>query len=245
MEIKRDNYVYDNVIEVEDESSIASRKFLAGVFSWMFVALSISGLVAYLFATNQALHDLVVNPETHRVTCLGLLAIFSPIVFQMVMSFGYNRLSYLTLSALFISYASIMGISLGIILLAFTTSSVLSIFLSAAAIFVIMAAAGYYTHQDLTGLGSILSMIFIGAFVASIINWFIGSAQVDYILSFVFVAVLIGLTAYYMQTLKRIGAGVEYGIASTKKLALMGAFTLYILFINLFIMLLNLFGRRK
>jgi len=244
MEVKRDDYVYDNVIQVEDEASIASRRFLGGVFTWMFVALGVSALVAYLFGTNEALREVVINPVT-GLTGLGYLAIFAPLIFQLVMRFGYNKLSYPALATLFVAYSATMGISLGIIVLAYTATSVFGVFVTASIVFAVMAAAGYYTHQDLTGLGSILSILFVGVFVAFMVNWFIGSAQLDYILSFAFVAILVGLTAYYMQMLKRIGAGVEYGTASASKLALMGAFTLYILFINLFLMLLRLFGRRR
>ncbi len=243
MEIKRDNYVYDNVIEVEDEGVIASRKFLAGVFSWMFVALLLSAVTAYLFDTNNSLFQLIVTPT--GLTGFGYLMIFAPLIFRLVANFGYNRLSYSTLAVLFVGYAISIGVSLSIIFLAYTAASFFSVFITAAVVFAVMAAAGYYTHQDLTKLGSILSVLFIGVFVGFMINWFMGSEQLDYILSFVFVAILVGLTAYYMQLLKRIGAGVEYGEASGKKLALMGAFTLYILFINLFLMLLRLFGRRR
>jgi len=112
-------------------------------------------------------------------------------------------------------------------------------------LFGIMAIAGYTTNTDLSKMGSILYMIFIGAFVASLVNFFIGSSELQYILSFVFVAVLIGLTAYYIQMLKRIGAGIEFGSDSGKKLVIIGAFVLYTTFINLFMSMLRLFGRRR
>ena len=88
-------------------------------------------------------------------------------------------------------------------------------------------------------------MIFIGAFVVSLVNFFLGSAQLSYILSFVFVALMVGLTAFYMQMLKRIGAGLEYGSAESKKLVIIGAYVLYTTFINLFMSMLRLFGSRR
>jgi hypothetical protein len=108
-----------------------------------------------------------------------------------------------------------------------------------------MAVAGYRTQMDLTKFGSILWMIFIGAIVVSVVNFFVGSSQLEYIISFIFVALMIGLTAYYMQMLKRIGAGIEYGSAESKKLVIIGAFVLYTTFINLFISMLRIFGRRR
>jgi hypothetical protein len=109
-----------------------------------------------------------------------------------------------------------------------------------------MAIAGYTTKMDLTKFGSILTMIFFGAFAVGLINFFMHSESMSYILSFVFVALMIGLTAYYLQALKRIGAGIEYDSAEgKKKLVLIGAYVLYTTFINLFVSMLRIFGRRN
>jgi FtsH-binding integral membrane protein len=131
---------------------------------------------------------------------------------------------------------------LGII---YTGSSIFGVFLSSAVVFGIMAIAGYTTSMDLSKFGSILIMIFFGTFAVALVNFFLHSAQLDYIISFVFMALMIGLTAYYMQMLKRIGAGIEYGSAESKKLVLIGAFVLYTTFINLFTSMLRIFGRRN
>jgi FtsH-binding integral membrane protein len=146
---------------------------------------------------------------------------------------------------LFITYAVTIGISLSIVGLIYTASSIFGVFLSSAVVFGIMAIAGYTTHMDLTKFGAILTMIFFAAFAVSLVNFFLGSAQLQYLLSFVFVALMIGLTAYYMQMLKRIGAGIEYGTESSKKLVIIGAFVLYTTFINLFMSMLRIFGRRR
>lgn len=146
---------------------------------------------------------------------------------------------------LFIAYAVAIGISLSILGLIYTSSSLLSVFITASLVFGVMAVAGYVTKTDLSTFGSILIMIFIGAFIASLVNFFIASEQFDYILSYVFVALMVGLTAYYMQMLKRIGEGIEFGTAESKKLVIIGAFVLYTTFINLFISLLRIFGRRR
>lgn len=242
MEFKESKYNYDNVIEVQDQSEVASRRFMAGVFSWMFVALGVSAVTVYLFL-NMGLLNLVVGPT--GFTGFGYFAVFSPLAFSLVMQFGYNRISYPVLVLLFVAYATLIGISLSIIFLIYTAASIFGVFITASVTFGIMAIAGYTTKMDLTRFGSIMYILFIGIFVASLANFFMHSEQMSYIISYIGIAVFTGLTAYYMQMLKRIGAGVEYGDASSKKLALMGALTLYITLINLFFMILRLFGRRR
>jgi hypothetical protein len=170
---------------------------------------------------------------------------FAPLAFVLLMSFGLNRLSFPLLALIFVLYSAVTGISLSYILLVYTSSSVLGCFISASVLFAVMAIAGYTTETDLTKFGSILMMALVGIIIASVVNFFLGSSQLDYIISFIGVALFIGLTAYDMQRLKRIAAGIEYGDASANKMVIMGALTLYLDFINLFIMLLRLFGGRK
>jgi uncharacterized protein len=234
---------YTNVIQIDDADS--SRKYLAKVFTWMFVALGISAFTAFEVYLNTSLMDLIVSPVTHGFTGLGYVAIFAPVVFSFVISFGFNRISYPALLFLFIAYSVTIGVSLSVIGLIYTASSIFGVFLSSALIFAVMAIAGYTTHMDLSKFGSILIMLFFGAFAVSLVNFFLGSAQLQYIISFVFVAIMIGLTAYYMQMLKRIGAGIEFGTDESKKLVLIGAFVLYTTFINLFMSMLRIFGSRK
>jgi FtsH-binding integral membrane protein len=243
MENNKPDYVYDNVMQINDAD--ASRKFLANVFMWMFVALGISALVAYSFDTNEGLAQIVRDPATGGPTGLGMLAIFSPLAFVLIMRFGFNRLSYPILALVFIAYAAITGISLSIILAIYTTSSVLGVFLTTSVVFGIMAIAGYTTRVDLTKFGSILIMFLIGIVVASLVNMFLHSTGLQMLISYIGVAVFVGLTAYDVQKLKNIGAGLEYGDASASKMALMGGLTLYLDFINLFLFLLRLFGRRR
>ena len=244
MESNNPNYTYDSVVQLDD-SETASRKYLAKVFAWMFVALGISAFVAFEFYLNNSLMRLIVDPAVGGFTGLGYVALFAPLAFSLVISFGFNRISYPVMLFLFIAYAATIGITLSILGLAYTASSIFTVFLSAALVFGIMAVAGYRTTMDLTKFGSILFMIFIGAFAVGLVNFFMHSAQLDYIISFVFVAVMVGLTAYYMQMLKRIGAGIEYGSDSSKKLVIIGAFVLYTTFINLFMSMLRIFGRRR
>lgn len=244
MENNTSNYVYNNVTQLDD-SETASRRYLASVFLWMFVALGVSAFVAFEFYLNANLMQLIINPVVGGLTTLGYVALFSPLAFSLVISFGFNRISYPVMLFLFLAYAVTIGITLSILGLIYTSGSIFGVFLSAALVFAVMAIAGYKTRTDLTSFGSIMYMIFIGAFIVGLVNFFIGSAQISYLISFVFVAVMIGLTAYYMQMLKRIGAGIEYGTQESKKLVIIGAFVLYTTFINLFMSMLRIFGSRR
>jgi FtsH-binding integral membrane protein len=243
MENNNPNYAYENVMQITDAD--ASRKFLANVFLWMFVALGVSAICAYLFASDASLYAMLRDPETGRSTGLGTIVMFAPLAFILLISFGFNRLSYGVLAVLFVVYAIVMGVSLSYILQAYEVGSVLGVFITSSLLFGVMAIAGYTTHQDLTKFGSLMIMLLIGIVIASLVNMFLHSSGLNTIISYVGVAVFVGLTAYDVQKLKRIGAGLEYGDASAQKMALMGGLTLYLDFVNLFIMLLRVFGRRR
>jgi FtsH-binding integral membrane protein len=243
MENQNPDYTYQNVVQIEDADQ--SRKFIAGVFSWMFVALGISSIAAYLFANSPALLQLLFDASTRQPTILFYVAMFSPFAFVLIMSFGVNRISYLGLSLLYIAYSAATGVSLSFILLIYTASSVSGVFLTSAVVFGIMAVAGYTTKTDLTKFGALMVMLLIGIIVASVVNIFLHSSGLEMLISYIGVAVFVGLTAYDVQKLKRIGAGLEYGDASARKMALMGGLTLYLDFVNLFLFLLRIFGRRR
>jgi uncharacterized protein len=240
MEINNFNYA-----QSQDQAGSMSKTFIASVFSWMFAALAITTVVSYYFGHSLELLSLLVNVEAGGLTILGYAVMFSPLAFILVMSLGFNKLSYPVLLFLFLLYSAVMGASLSFIFLIYTAGSIYGTFAAAAGMFGLMAVVGYTTKTDLTKFGSIMMMGVFGIVIASIINWFIGSAGLDYIISFIGVLVFTGLTAYDVQKLKRIGAGVEFGTANTSKLVIMGALNLYMDFINLFLFLLRLFGDRK
>lgn len=242
MENNNQNYKYDNVIQIEDNTA---RKFMASVFMWMFVALGISAGVALAFANTPSLLALLFEPTTGTPTGLTYICMFAPLIFVLVMRFGLNSLSYGALAAIYVAYAAVTGMSLSVILLIYTTTSVAAVFITASLLFGLMAVVGYTTNTDLTKFGSLMIMGVIGLIIASVVNWFMHSEQLSYIISFFGVAIFIGLTAYDVQKMKRIAAGLQYGDASAGKLALMGGLSLYLDFVNLFLYLLRLFGRRK
>ncbi len=226
---------------------VRSRSFIANVFMLMFVALGVSAFFAWQFSINDQLLSYLRSP-LGGLTGLGMITMFAPIGFVLIMSFGYRRLSATALMALFLAYAMINGISFSFILLYYTPGSILGCFLSASAMFGVMAFMGYTTHQDLTKFGRIMIMGVIGVFIAMIINFFLHSSGLDYLISIIGVMVFTGLTAYDVQKLKRIGEGLEYddvSIQDTKKISVLGALNLYLDFINIFLFLLSLFGDRR
>lgn len=226
-------------------AQVSVKSFLSNVFTYMAGALAITGLLAYWFGNSATLLSYLVNFETGGMTVLGWGVMLAPLAFVLVMSFAFNRLSSFVLLLLFVVYSAVMGISLSFIFLIYTASSIASTFFITSATFGVMAVVGYTTKQDLTKFGGILFMALIGIIIASVVNWFLGSETLDYVISCIGVLVFTGLTAYDVQKLKRIGSGVEYGTESANKLAIMGALNLYLDFVNLFLMLLRLFGDRR
>jgi len=231
--------------EVQSQVQPVAKTFLSSVFSWMGIALAVSAVTAYVFGTDMSYMQYLLNPETGKLSALGYIVMFAPIGFVLLMGFGFNRLSSTALIALFMVYSVIMGMSLSFIFLAYTAGSIYSVFIASAGMFGLMALVGYTTKTDLTKLGSILFMGLIGIVIAGLVNLFLRSDGMSYIISFLAVIIFTGLTAYDVQKLKNIGAGVEYGTENTAKLSIIGALTLYLDFINLFLALLRLFGGRR
>lgn len=244
----RETYINAEVLQSQTGTKGIAKSFMANVFMWMFAALALSAAFAYMFAANQQWLSYLINYETGKLNMLGWAVMLAPLGFVMLMSFGFARLSAPAITALFLLYAAINGISFSFILLAYTAGSIIGCFLSAAAMFGIMAVMGYTTDKDLTGFGRILTMGLIGVVVAMLINMFMKSDTMGYVISIIGVMVFTGLTAYDVQKLKRIGAGVEFEgteAAGVRKLAVMGALSLYLDFINIFLFLLRLFGGRR
>lgn len=242
----QNNNNFTSAYEQNYNTGALAKTFMSRVFAWMFLALSVTSLVSYLFATSESLLGLIYNLETGSMSILGWVVTFAPLAFVMLMSFKFQSMSRNTMLFLFISFSILMGMSLSSILLVYTQASVFSTFLVTAGVFGIMAVLGYTTKTDLTKFGSILMMALIGIILASIVNFFLGSATMEYVISILGVLIFTGLTAYDVQKLKNIGMSVgPYQGVETDKLAIMGALTLYLDFINLFLFLLRFLGDRK
>jgi FtsH-binding integral membrane protein len=195
-----------------------------------------------LFGTTDLIDS--IYSKTTGMSILGWVVMFAPLAFILAMNFGFNKMSFNTLFIVFLGYAAVMGISLSFIFLAYEFGVITKVFFITAGLFGAMAFIGYTTKTDLTKFGGILTMALIGIIIASVVNMFMGSPFLDYLISCAGVLVFTGLTAYDVQKIKRIGAGVEFGTAEASKLALMGALTLYLDFVNLFMFLLRVFARR-
>jgi len=224
-------------------SASVAKSFMQRVFSWMAIALAITAFVAYYFSSSQALMSALITQQ--GLTGLGWVVMLAPIGFVLLMSFGFHKLSSGTLTLIFGAYAVVMGMSLSFILLAFTAASIYQTFAVTAGMFGLMAFLGYTTKTDLTKFGSLLMMGLIGIILASVVNMFLGSSTLEYIISFLGVVIFTGLAAYDTQKLKRMSAQLEEGSESAKKLTILGALTLYLDFINLFLFLLRFLGDRR
>jgi len=245
--MEQQNYQYHNY-EVLGEDKTLSKRFFGNVFMWMFVALAVSAAAAYFFASTPSFMSYLVAEK--GFTVLGYVTIFAPIGLVLLMGARMQKLSYTSLIGIFLLYSLLTGVMLSFILLIYTAFSIAICFVAACAIFGVMAFMGYTTNVDLSKFGPILMAGVIGLIVVSVINMFLGSPTLDYILGFVGVAIFTALTAYKVQEIKRIGQGLDedgnsIGDEDSKKLAIMGALSLYITFINLFLSLLRLFGDRR
>ncbi|MCB0804216.1 MAG: Bax inhibitor-1/YccA family protein [Bacteroidales bacterium] len=227
------------------ETKDLAKNFIANVFAWMGIALAITAFTAYYFAITPSLIGALINPETGGMTILGWIVMLAPIGFVLAISMGLQKFSVGTLILLYGAFSIIMGASLSFVLLVYTSASIFKTFAVTAGMFGVMSFVGYTTKTDLTKFGSLMFMGLIGIIIASVVNMFLQSGTMDYIISFIGVLVFTGLTAYDVQTLKKIGAGVEYGAEQTRKLVIMGALRLYLDFINLFLFLLRFLGDRR
>jgi FtsH-binding integral membrane protein len=233
----------DGQVGVLNESAL--RTFMAGVFKWMSIALGISALTAYYAGHSPAFFSYMFNMETGKLSGLGYLVTFSPLIFVIGLQAAFNRLSQSALTSLFMLFSVIMGLSLGFIFLVYTEASITSVFITTALMFGGMSVVGYTTKTDLTKFGTFLYMGMWGIVITSVINFFVGSGTVSYLIGFAGVIIFTGMTAYDVQRLKNIGSSAEQGSEMTAKLSILGALHLYITFINLFLSLLRIMGSRK
>lgn len=225
------------------EASIASN-FIRSVYSYMFIAMAISGVIAYAVGTNKALFDQLFMTSDGGTSPVFYVMLFAPIVISMVIQWGFQRLSMPILLALFVAYSASMGSTLSIIFFAYSTQAIAFTFFVTAGAFAGMAVLGYTTKTDLTKFGSLLYMVLIGMILASVLNMFIGSGMMDWMITILGVFVFTGLIAYQMQQLKMVAQSPEFSQETRNKLALIGGMQLYILFVNLFLTLLRLLGNR-
>jgi FtsH-binding integral membrane protein len=229
-----------------DESKPMARTFIANVFSYMFAGLAISGVIAWLVGRDlETFANIFINSTGTGISPLGYVIFFSPLIVSLVMQMAYHRLSFGVILGLFLLYAVLIGLSLSSIFIVYQIGSIVSVFFLSAGIFGVMALAGYFTSIDLTKFGTVMIMIAMGIVAASIMNMFMQSDKMSWIISLVGVVVFPALVAVKLQEIKYMSQNTEYGSEPANKLAVIMGLQLYILFINIFISLLRLMGDRR
>ncbi len=232
----------EKVLRSKPGVEVLVNDFVRSVYNWMGAGLALTGLVAFYVSQSPTMIRLIFgNPILFFVIILAELGLVFAI------SGMVQRMSAGTASALFVLYSGLNGLTLSFIFLAYTRSSIFSTFFICAATFVACSAYGWITKRDLTSLGGFLMMGLIGIIIASLVNMFVRSSAVSMIVSYIGVIVFVGLTAYDTQKLKNMAltqpAGLEAGVV--RKGAILGALSLYLDFINLFLMLLRIFGQSR
>lgn len=222
---------------VDSRSGVAA--FLTGVYYWMTFALGLSALCAWAVGTTPNLVKMVYGTPLFWVLIIGELAL----VF--VLSGLILKMSASLATALFAAYAAINGVTLGVIFVAYSTAAITSAFLTTAVTFGAMAVYGTVTKRDLTKLGSILFMALIGLIIASIVNIFWANSTLYWAVTYLGVLIFVGLTAYDAQKIKNMYYQLGGTSEMNRKLMVLGALSLYLDFVNLFLYLLRIFGRRN
>ena len=211
--------------------------FFRGVFTWMLLGLAITGIIAEFVSSDK---PIVIFLSTHVL--LFYLLIGLQLAAVLGLSFGINKLPVVLSETIFILYAALTGITFSTIFLIYTAQSIGLVFFLTAFSFGLLAFIGYTTKKDLTSMGNFMMVGLISIILAMFINFFLHSSTLMYIISILGVVIFLGLTAYDMQKLKQIYLS---GSFDERKETVLGALTLYLDFINLFLMLLNLFGQQR
>jgi uncharacterized protein len=228
----------DSIVQ---QASAGLQTYMAQVYGWMTCGLLLTAFVSWFAARTPAVMELVF---ANRITFFGLIIAQLAVVF--VLSGMVHRLSGALATALFMLYSALTGLTLASIFLVYTYSSIASTFFVTAGMFGAMSFYGYTTKRDLSRFGSLLFMALIGILLASLVNFWLKSPALMWAITYIGVVVFVGLTAYDTQKLKAIGETVDVNDKENLRcLSIMGALTLYLDFINLFLMLLRIFGNRR
>ena len=217
---------------------VGLRNYMLRVYNYMATGLGLTGLTAYFVAITPSLFNAIYGTPLYWVVALA------PLGFVFYLSARLHKISFAKAQTVFWIFSGVMGLSMAYIFIAFTGASIARVFFITAGTFAGMSLYGYTTKKDLTGWGSFLFMGLIGIIIAMIVNIFLQSGMLSFIISCVGVLVFVGLTAYDTQRIKEMYYASDHPEISGKK-AIMGALKLYLDFINLFIMLLHLFGQRR
>lgn len=222
------------------QTEIEQRSFIQKVYWWMSSALIITGLVALFTVSTPSLINAIFG---NNILFFGL--IIGEIGLVVYISRSIGKMSAQTATFAFIGYSALNGLTLSVIFLIYTATSIASTFFITAGTFGIMSIYGYFTKRDLTSIGGLLTMALIGIIIAMVVNMFLNSDSLSFIISIIGVLVFVGLTAYDTQKIKKMSGSIEDGTEMATKAAIMGALALYLDFINLFLFFLRLVGNRR
>lgn len=216
------------------------QRFISKVYGWMAAALAITGLTAWWAASSyDVMQFFVANRGVLIFMFIGQLLLVGSLA-------GWiNKMSSQVATIIFVVYSVLTGFIFSTLFLVYTSGSLATTFLITGSMFAVMSIYGWTTGKDLTKFGSLLFMLLIGLIIASIVNIFLGSTMLYWIATYVGIFIFTGLIAYDTQKLKNLGAYVQEGTEEHRKGAIMGALSLYLDFINLFLMLLRIFGSRR
>lgn len=230
----------DVIVDVYGNKERSVSEVFSKVFGWMFGGLLVTGLTAFYTAHTPWLLERIF---TNNIYWIGLL--IAELVLVITLTGRVHKMSKGAAITSFMLYSVVNGLTLSVIFLAYTLSSIASVFFISAGMFGIMALYGYTTKKDLSKLGSILLMALIGIILAGIVNLFLSSSALSFAIAVVAVIVFVGLTAYDVQKIKAMAYQVENDDEFMAKFAILGALTLYLDFINLFLELLRIFGKSR
>lgn len=225
---------------VLSQADIENRTFIVKVYGWMTFALLVTALVAIYTIDSPALLSVLLSSS---YIFIGLLLV--ELILVGVLAAAVHKMSLPMAATTFVGYAALNGLTFAVIFLAFTAESIASTFLITAGTFGVMSAYGFFTKTDLTSIGNLLFMGLIGLIIASVVNIFLGSELIYWITTYVGILIFVGLIAYDTQKIKNMNIIGNEGTDEDRKEAIVGALVLYLDFINLFLLLLRLFGRRK
>ena len=235
-----DELDYQSVTTREAEVSAAFPALMRKVYVWMTFALAITGITAYLVATNETLLTLIYS---HQAVMWVL--IIAELAIVIGVTAAINKISLPVATLLFVAYSVLNGALFSSIFLVYTMASIAKVFFITAGTFGAMSLYGYTTKSDLTSWGKILIMGVLGLIIATVVNLFLKSSGLEMIISYAGVLIFVGLTAYDTQKIKQMCLQAPDAGETMQKYALLGALSLYLDFINLFIYLLRIFGRRE
>jgi FtsH-binding integral membrane protein len=222
------------------EASYAFPALMRKTYLWMSMALVITGLTAYVVATNAAISSyLFMHSQLIWVLFLAEIGLV------IGLSAAIRKISLSTATLMFVAYAALNGITFSSLFYVYTMGSLASTFFITAGTFGAMSLVGFFTKTDLSSMGKILLMALIGLIIASVVNIFVASSGLEMLMTYLGVLIFVGLTAYDTQKIKQMFLMAPDASESTQKYAVLGALTLYLDFINLFLYLLRIFGRRE